>query len=180
ENEEFREPHAYARETCACVSTHDLPTLAGWWTGRDIELRERLGRIDGKGAAVQRAERQRDRRALLRALGVARVLPDYLEPMVDGTLPVASELPQALAVAAHAFIARTGSRLVAVQLEDLVGEIEQPNMPGTIDEHPNWQRKLRAEIDGLSALPQVREIAAIMTRERPRSTGSGHQRQTGC
>lgn len=170
ENEEFREPHAYARETCACVSTHDLPTLAGWWTGRDIELRERLGRIDGKGAAVQRAERQRDRRALLRALGVARVLPDYLEPMVDGTLPVANELPQALAVAVHAFIARTGSRLVAVQLEDLVGEIEQPNMPGTIDEHPNWQRKLRVEIDGLSALPQVREIAAIMTRERPRST----------
>lgn len=168
ENGGFRDPRSYAPETCACISTHDLPTLSGWWSGRDIDLRERIGRTDAESAAAQRGEREQDRVALLRALDRVGVLPSHLQPMANGAQPITSELPQALAGAAHAFIARGPSRLVAVQLEDLIGEIEQANLPGTIDEHPNWRRKLRVDISDLGSAPQVREIAAILARERPR------------
>ena len=125
------------REALACVSTHDLPTLRGWWTGNDIAVRERLGSFGPGAAKAQRHERERARRLLLRALkrGAGAGQADAAR----GAAPRASRrvLPACTA------LARTPSRLVAVQLEDLIGMAEQANLPGTIDEHPNWRRNCR-------------------------------------
>jgi 4-alpha-glucanotransferase len=68
----------------------------------------------------------------------------------------------------HVFLARTPSRLVAVQLEDLAGAIEQANLPGTADEHPNWRRKLPVSLDKIAATPRFKRVTAALARERPR------------
>ena len=79
------------------------------------------------------------------------------------------ELPQSLAVALHRLVARTPSRLFAVPAEDLTGSVEQVNVPGTVDEHPNWRRKLAADIEDLPGLPLFRALVAALQEERPRA-----------
>jgi 4-alpha-glucanotransferase len=153
----FRAPRSYARDTLACISTHDLPTLRGWWKGRDIAERERLGLFDADTASQQRRERARDRRLLLEALmaGRARAAP--------------AELPDAVLIGLHAFLARTRSRLVAVQLEDLVGMDEQANLPGTVDGHPNWRRKLPVNLEDLPQCSIFQRVVGAVAAERPRA-----------
>ena len=76
---------------------------------------------------------------------------------------------QSLAVALHRLVARSPSRLFAVPVEDLTGAVEQVNMPGTMDEHPNWRRKLAVDIEELPDLPLFRALAAALEEERPRA-----------
>ena len=71
-------------------------------------------------------------------------------------------------VALHGYLARAASTLAAVQLEDLMDELEQPNLPGTVTEHPNWQRRYRHPVDTLTAEPLAARILAVMAAERPR------------
>jgi 4-alpha-glucanotransferase len=63
------------------------------------------------------------------------------------------------------FLAQTRSRLLAISLEDLLGVIDQPNIPGTVDEHPNWRRRLPVAIDAMAATID-RAALADATRER--------------
>jgi 4-alpha-glucanotransferase len=162
----FRAPHAYTRAALACISTHDLPTLRGWWTGRDISERERLGLYDAATAGLQRHERTRDRRLLLQALRRAGLAPD--ETAADRAGAACAELPEAILVGEHTFLARTRSRLVAVQLEDLVGMEDQANLPGTVDEHPNWRRKLTVSLEHLSQCGILGRVAGAVAAERRR------------
>ena len=158
----FRAPSSYARAALACISTHDLPTLRGWWKGSDIAERERLGRFGPGAAKVQRHERERDRRLLLRALRRARLRArrGWRRQSGGGT----AELPDSVLIGLHLFLARTRSRLVAVQLEDLVGMEEQANLPGTIDEHPNWRRKLPVTLEDLPRCRTFQRV--VMARGR--------------
>jgi 4-alpha-glucanotransferase len=71
-------------------------------------------------------------------------------------------------VAAHALLAKTASRLVAVQLEDLAGMKEQANLPGTTNEHPNWRRKLPIDLENIVESELFRDIVGAVSRERPR------------
>jgi 4-alpha-glucanotransferase len=168
EDQQFRAPPTYPREACACISTHDLPTLAGWWRGTDIDVREQLGRLDAEGVARQRTDRARDRHLLLAALHGAGLLPSGLERVAKGEEPPPRELPVDAVTAAHVFLARTPSRLIAVQLEDLIGAVEQANLPGTVDEHPNWRRKLPVGLEEIAATLLFNEITSALARERPR------------
>jgi 4-alpha-glucanotransferase len=168
EEQQFRAHSSYPREACACISTHDLPTLAGWWLGTDIDARERLVCLDSGSVARQRSERGRDRYLLLAALAEAGLLPHGLERVVSGQEPPPHELPPEALAAAHVFLARTPSRLVAVQLEDLTGAVEQANLPGTVNDCPNWRRKLPLSLDEIAATPLFKEISGALARERPR------------
>jgi 4-alpha-glucanotransferase len=165
----FRAPEAYARRALACLSTHDLPTLRGWWAGTDIGARERLGWYSAEQAAELRKARAGDRLLLLAALRHAGVLPDACEPLLSGGAPCPEELPAALCVAAHAMLAKTRSRLVAVQLEDLTAAEEQANLPGTVAEYPNWRRKQPLELERLAGSELFRAVTEAVSRERPRS-----------
>jgi 4-alpha-glucanotransferase len=158
----FRAPRSYARESLACISTHDLPTLRGWWKGRDISERERLRLFDAETVNLQRRGRARDRRLLQQALGRAELSCEKVAGAIS------EELPDPLLIGLHTFLARTRSRLVAVQLEDLVGMEEQANLPGTVDEHPNWRRKLPVTLEDLTRCCIFQRVLGAVAAERPR------------
>jgi 4-alpha-glucanotransferase len=149
----------------ACLSTHDLPTLKGWWRGGDIVLRAEHELIDPAAARAQTEDRLRRRTALARLLVTDGGLPADFDPssdLADG------ETLKDLAVAAHRFLARTPSRLVAVRLADLTGESEPTNVPGTVDAYPNWRPKSSLPLDELEDAPLFRAVTEAMARERPR------------
>ena len=127
----------YPQGCAAMTGTHDTPTIAGWWSGRDLDWADRLGRLPaGTDRANAEAIRDWDRGLLWAAL-----MPDSPRPAPGDPQPVVS--------AAIDHVARTPAVLAVVPVEDLLGEVEQPNLPGTITEHPNWRRKLPAPISEL-------------------------------
>ena len=135
----FKQPNDYPEAALVTPGTHDLPTLAGYWAGRDLDWRERLGQIP-PGIEVEslRAERQLDRRRLIDALIYGDFLPGG-RPLPDGSDPSLS--PDVL-TAIYRFLAASPSQLMMVALEDLAAQVEQMNLPGTVDEHPNWRRRM--------------------------------------
>ena len=121
----FKPQTAYPHRAMACVSTHDLPTLAGWVKGADIAEQAQLGMLLPEQMKLAERERVRERALLQDRLDGADVTD-----------------PATLAVAAHDFIGRSGSELVLAQLDDLVLEPDAVNLPGTDKERPNWRRRL--------------------------------------
>ena len=121
----FRAPRHWPEAAAACVSTHDLPPVLGWWDGTDIAEREAIGLLDAAAASAERRARAADRAALLHALD----------------LP-ADAAPEAFATAVHAFVAATPAVLMLVQAEDLAGARIGVNLPGSDRERPNWRRRL--------------------------------------
>jgi NADPH-dependent 2,4-dienoyl-CoA reductase/sulfur reductase-like enzyme len=71
-----------------------------------------------------------------------------------------------------AFLARSRARLMLVQLEDIAGEVEQANLPGTSDTHPNWRRRLSARLDDCSTGPELQRVAALVNEERRRAAAA--------
>jgi 4-alpha-glucanotransferase len=142
---DFKPPQEWDRNAVGTTTTHDLPTVAGWWRGSDIAWRNRIGqtsaRPDGQDPEeAAHEERTSDRAALWRAFQQAGVAaPDVSAPPPDSA-PVDEAL---------AFVAATPGPLVTLPLEDLLALDEQPNLPGSIDEHPNWRRRLSLSIDEL-------------------------------
>ncbi|MFP3920250.1 MAG: 4-alpha-glucanotransferase [Dichotomicrobium sp.] len=165
----FKRAEAYERDALACISTHDLPTLRGWWTAHDIDMRVEIGLDDAEKGAADRAEREADRVRLLAALAESGVLPDDLAPAARGESPPPEALTQELSLAFARFLARTPCRLVALQLEDLTGAVDPANVPGTIHDHPNWQRKIPRALEELASAPGFHAITRAVAAERPRS-----------
>jgi len=141
----FKAPRDWDRHAAGTTTTHDLPTVAGWWCGSDITWRNRIGqtmaRADGRDPE-QAAQEQRadDRAALWRAFQQAGVAAPDVEPPPADNAP----LDEALA-----FVAATPCPLVTYPLEDLLALAEQPNLPGSIDEHPNWRRRVMLPVDAM-------------------------------
>ncbi len=140
----------------AMTSTHDLPTLAGWWQGRDIDWGEKLGNLPD--VATARAQRDSDRAELWEALRQAGAT-SAVQPAMDSAADFAD--------AACIHVGRSACELVMLPVEDALGLVEQPNLPGTLHEHPNWQRRLPAESAVLldsGATPQ--RLAALNAARR--------------
>ncbi len=161
-------PQSYQRDALACISTHDLPTLNGWWEGTDIDDRERIGLDDADAVTAARVSRDTDRKQMLAALAASGLLPDDLGPALRGERPLPAELPRDLAVALSRFLARTPCKLVAIQLEDLAAMKERMNLPGTVNEQPNWRRKLPLDLDALFTSADLIAIITAVAEERPR------------
>lgn len=156
----FLPPEAYPRLALACLSTHDLPTMKGWWRGDDIALRLEHGLIDEDAAANQRRERQDSRAALVRILREAGALA--------AEVPFGDEVPDEVVVAANRFVAMTPSLLAGIRLADLLGDDRPTNLPGTIDSYPNWQPRLGVALEEMAAQPLFRAITQAVAAERPR------------
>ncbi len=158
----FKRPDAYPAQSLVTLSTHDLPPLAGWWKGRDIEWRIQLKLYpDPAMEESDRASRPRDRVHLISALHDAGVLTTE----VSADDPV---LHPAVLVAIHRFLARSPSRLMLMQIEDALGLVEQMNLPGTgYDQHPNWCRKLPLPLEVLFEHGNMKAIVAALRQERP-------------
>ncbi len=164
----FLSPRSYPREALACLTTHDLHTLAGWWSGHDIETRHEIGMVDGVDRVRLGEERAHARRRLLGLLSGEGLLPAELKPVMRGNAEAPQQMPESLAVALHVAVARAPSRLLVVQAEDLTGAEEQVNIPGTMSEHANWRRKLSVDLETLPDLPLFRAITAALRSERPK------------
>ncbi len=128
----FNSPAGWTRQASAMTSTHDLPTVAGWWKGHDIGTRRALG---GSEADEQRelAERATARTELWTAMQASGAASGPT-PAVWDTVPVVD--------AAVAQVGGSACELAMVPTEDALGLEEQPNVPGTVTEQPNWRRRL--------------------------------------
>lgn len=160
----FRPPAQWQPKALAVVSTHDLPTLRGFWLGEDIELAARLGLYPDAAAHEQQVlSRAQDRARLLLALQREGLLPEGAS-VQPTSLPDAS---QAFVDAVYAYLARTPCWLVGVQLEDVTGQRLQVNVPGTTeDRFPNWRRKLPVAVEGLVSDARWSSVAAVLRAER--------------
>jgi 4-alpha-glucanotransferase len=142
DNGGFLRPEDYPRLALAVAGSHDLPTLVGWWERRDIDLKERLGLYPNDDeAAAQRQRREQDRASILEVFRKEGVLD------TDGDDVSAEQF----AIAAHEFLARSGSALVVPQVDDLLGEPDQVNVPATFLEHPNWRRKYSMTLEEIAS-----------------------------
>jgi 4-alpha-glucanotransferase len=141
----FIAPDLYRANALVTIATHDLPTFVGWNSGHDLAVKRGLDIDPGESDSDRAAARD----ALARAMawrGLSTV--DFLS--------------------VTRFLADTPSRLLMVSLEDALGDIEQVNLPGTVDEHPNWRRRLSMPLEDLlesSALPAVANMMETSGRK---------------
>ncbi len=148
----FNRAQDYPWLSLSVAGNHDLTTLAGWWSGGDIHLREELKLFPtDDGAAEAQSMRERDRKDMIAAF--------QAEGLVESEQVLSEEQ---FCVLAHQFLARTSSLLTMVQLDDLAQESEQVNVPGTSNEHPNWRRKTSLSLEQLASDRELERIAALM------------------
>ncbi|HEY2205484.1 MAG TPA: 4-alpha-glucanotransferase [Pseudonocardia sp.] len=153
-------PRWWSERAAASLSTHDLPTAAGFLRGEHVRARAELGLLDDvpaeeRAAAAERAELL----ALLRAEGL--LAGEAGDP--DGTGGSGDPEPseREVIVAMHRLLAETPCRLKLVSPYDVLAEPRQPNLPGTVDEYPNWRLPLPVTLDELRRDPRVAEVVEV-------------------
>jgi 4-alpha-glucanotransferase len=134
----FRPPETYPEKALATFNTHDLPTFVGWMAGHDLDLKRSIAIAPGETDA----ERERSRQALRQALGSHACNFE----------------------AAVAYLAQAPARLVAIGIEDVLEVRDQINIPGTIEQHPNWRRRLPVSLEELAGDQRLARIKAIFDR----------------
>ena len=165
----FRWPRDYPRDALACLATHDLPTLEGWWRGADVDLRLRFGLIDEASASVQRESRRIERSQLAGNLVQSGLIDQQSADMVlSMNMDSDTPLRRDFVVAVHRHLARAASRLSAIRIEDLAAERDPVNLPGTVLEYPNWRRRLGVAIEDLSSTELFQAVCDAMRTERPK------------
>jgi glycogen operon protein len=147
EGPSFKPASSYPARSVACVTTHDLPPLAGWWRGDDMRERAALGLLRSEAEASE--ERTVERASLVKALADEGCLvrPEAGDPPVD-----------VIVAGAHEFVASTPSDLMLVQAEDLAGMRIGVNLPGTDTERPNWRLRLPVPVETLLSGATARAI----------------------
>ncbi|MBA5865084.1 MAG: 4-alpha-glucanotransferase [Nitrospira sp. CR1.3] len=159
-------PHEYPEQSLAVVTTHDLPTLTGFWSGEDLQVRAGLGAFRDDAARRQAwDERRRDKERMLEALKQEGLLPEGVQ-LDPASVPT---MTPALCRAIHVYLARSSSAVVLANLEDGLEELSQTNLPGTIDAHPNWSRKYAVSVDAVLGDERLRDLGAVLRSTRPLS-----------
>ena len=141
----FKSKTSYPSRAVACVSTHDLPTFAGWLEGADIAERVALLQRSAGDAVGDSDHREAEKAELEATLG-------------KGDMPTL----------AHDFVAATSCDLVYVQADDLAGETQAVNLPGTDWQRPNWRRRLQVPLDELFSNEHATPILDAIRRQRPK------------
>jgi len=139
---EDKAPARFPVQALAAVTTHDLPTIAGVWTGADLADQRSIGMAPNEEASLA----LRDRLAKLVGLGDDAAVDEVV-------------------AGAHAALAEAPSMLLTAGLDDALGVQERPNMPGTVDQWPNWRLALPLTLEEIQADPRPRAVAAALDRE---------------
>ena len=145
----FKAPDQYPHHALACLASHDLPTFKGWRAGYDIDIDTELGRLSASEAGIRRDERTKEASILDHLTGARAANEDEAN------------------AAAHGFLAGTPSQIMLIQADDLTGETEPLNVPGTDRERPNWRRRLGATVEEIPKLPLAQAIISRVKKERP-------------
>ncbi len=161
----FKTAEEYPRHALVASTTHDLPTIAGFWTGRDIEARREAGLADAAVYQKQIAERQVDKQRMLDVLHAGELLsPNYTRNAAD-----VPELDGPLHNAIIGFLAQTPSALLLLNQEDLTMETEQQNLPGSTSQYPNWRRKMKWTVEQLRELKEARDFGQMFRHQLERT-----------
>jgi 4-alpha-glucanotransferase len=144
---EFKPHEAYPVQALVSSTTHDLPTLAGFWLGADIEARRDAGLIDEGAYRSQHEGRRDEKQRMLDAIFRGGLLREGLPRAADAYPEMTAELHHAVV----GFLALTPSLLLAINQEDLTKEVHQQNLPGSTWQYPNWCRKMRFTVEELRA-----------------------------
>jgi 4-alpha-glucanotransferase len=142
---EFKPFGEYPRQALVSSTTHDLPTLAGFWIGADIQARREAGLIDEPSHRAQLDARRLEKQKMLDALFRFGLMREDLPRAADAYPELTPELHDA----AVGFLAHTPSALLAINQEDVTKEIHQQNLPGSTWQYPNWGRKTRFTVEEL-------------------------------
>ena len=154
---DFKAPQRYEAQALVAATTHDLPTLAGFWTARDLTLRHELGLFAHPGQLDGELwNRGQDRNRLLAALAREGLAPAGADPSSTAAMP------DGLVQAVHAFLARTPCKVLVVQVEDMQGVDTPVNIPGTSEEYPNWRRRLPTNIEDMPGSERYESIGATL------------------
>ena len=154
----FHSPRIWSPQAAAMTTTHDLPTVAGWWSGRDLEWRSGLN-LMGDAAAVRH---EHDERVLDRA----RIWDAFrASGAAEGEPPPVDE-PARVVDAACAHLGRAACDFALLPIEDALGRVEQPNLPGTMHEHPNWRRRLDGPAATLLDAPETASRLSSLVESR--------------
>jgi 4-alpha-glucanotransferase len=155
---EFRPHGEYVRQALVASTTHDLPTLAGFWIGADIQSRREAGVLDDTAWRAQLEARAIEKQKMLDVL--------FREGLMRADLPrSAAEYPELTGELHHAvagFLALTPSQLLVINQEDITKETAQQNLPGTTWQYPNWARKMRFTVEQLRQNPEARNYTAML------------------
>ncbi|WP_454018561.1 4-alpha-glucanotransferase [Azospirillum sp. Marseille-Q6669] len=158
----FKAPQEYPAGAMVTVTTHDLATFKGFWTNRDLDWRAKLDLYPDEAARNKDIwDRGVDRWWMLQALEREGLRP-VRYPNNEGSQPFSRELMEAV----HRYLARSPGRIAMVQIEDALGEVEQPNLPGTVDQHPNWRRRLGVPVEAMAENEGLRRLAEAVRGER--------------
>jgi 4-alpha-glucanotransferase len=141
----FKRTYEYPRQALVASSTHDLPTIAGFWQFRDIEARKQAGLVHESGYWSQREDRRREKQRMLDVLHAENLLPDSYGRHADLIPEIDGDLHNAVV----AYLAQVPSMILLLNGEDFTKETEQQNLPGSTGEYPNWQRKMNVSIEDL-------------------------------
>lgn len=162
DRQQFTDPAAHPVNALLMVSNHDVSTLAGWWNKTDLQLRGELGNISQQELSAAIAERGNDKQQLIQWLRDQQTLPTEWE----GDTGLDSPFDLLLCKAILQSCARSASRLMSFQLDDLQ-LLEAPvNIPGTYREYPNWRRKQQRHTDAIFNDPQLSAVLNTMAKER--------------
>jgi 4-alpha-glucanotransferase len=148
-----RRPGGWRRGCLATVGTHDMPPAAAFLTGEQVTIRAKLGLLT-QPEPEERAAAQADAARWLAMLAREGLLPRQAGPS-----------PEEFTVALYAYLTRTPAVLIGVSLADAAGERRPQNMPGTVDEYPNWRIPLTGAdgqpvlLEDLSAHAGIRAVA---------------------
>lgn len=157
----FVSPREWSEKAMATTSTHDVPTVAGWWSGRDVEWRKKTGLDDP--TVDESAQRDRDRALLWRAMCASgSAWNEDAPPALDDISPVV--------VAAAKHVAQAPAPLAIYPVEDILGLHEQPNLPGPTDAiHPNWRRRMPDSSSRLFDGPIAHAVCDVIDKTRNRT-----------
>jgi 4-alpha-glucanotransferase len=145
EHGRFRGLEHYSANALVTFNTHDISTYAGWRSFSDLKLKRSLGIDPGESDDAR-----------WHALGM-------LDELLRHDAIHGHDLYSVLA-----FLARTSSRLLAISLDDLLGVIDQPNVPGTVNEHPNWRQRLPVAVDEIASAINITALKRVL-EERSRA-----------
>jgi len=157
----FLPPERYPNMALCAVTTHDLPTLYGYWIDQDLRTKKKLGMYPDQDIwRLQVNERERDKQLILSALKSHRLLP-------DGYPTDPKEIPQMtpeLCLAIYRYLAKTPCKLILVSLDDILGTLDQQNMPATVDSYPNWIQKAPVPLEEILSDSRFSDLSEVFEK----------------
>ena len=163
-------PQDYEPQALSAVTTHDMPTLMGWWSDYDLRLGKELGIYNDENVKQIGDERHWNKQRILDSLHGLGSIGDEV-PRRAADIP---EMTPDLIIGIERHMCRGSCALFSSQIEDWTGVLKPVNVPGTFREYPNWRRKLTVNVEDLDKDNFVKELTRAMTQAREEASNRRH------